>query len=201
MKTLIYIVFALFCCSTLGVAQETLNASDPSLFIVGGDQGSTTATVTLSPITLVDIEPDPNNTIDFNVDREKLEAGVPVFSHPVHGYGVVTDESLWINYTYRGYPGELANIHVRSNMPVPEGIKITIHINQAGAGGDYKRNAQFHTVTLSEADQVLVRDFPSGYTADGEFNGLQLRYNKENHRGYSIPPGFEVIYELRPIAN
>ena len=201
MKTLIYIALASFFFSTSGLAQETLDASDPSSFILGGDQGLNTATINLLPITLIDIEPDPNNTVDFGVDHENLEAGVPVFSHPVHGHGTVTDESLWINFTYRGYPDELANIHVRSNMPVPNGIKINIHINMAGAGGDYKRNPQFHTVTLSEADQVLVRHFPSGYTGDGEFFGLQIRYHKENHGGLSIPAGFEVIYEIRPLTN
>ena len=201
MKTFIYLILAIVLFNASGFAQETIDASDPGSFILGGDQGVNTATVNLLPIELVDIEPDPNNTVDFDVDHSNLEAGNPVFSHPVHGNGTATDESLWINHTYRGYPGEQANIHVHANMPVPNGIKIHIHIIQAGGGGDYKRNPQFHTITLSEADQILIRQFPSGYTGDGEFSGFQIRYHKENHGGNSLPPGFEVIYEIRPRTN
>ena len=179
-------------------AQETIDAGGIDPFIFGGDQKSNVANIELLLIMILDVEPDPNNTVDFGVYHGDLEAGNPVFTHPTHGRGTVSDESLWINFTYRGYPGQQANIHVRSNMPVPGGIKIQIHIKQAGAGGEYDRHPQFHSVTLSETDQVIVRHFPRGYTGDGEFHGFQIRYHKENHGGNSLPPGFEVMYEIRP---
>ncbi|MEP5935148.1 MAG: hypothetical protein ABJ218_08510, partial [Winogradskyella arenosi] len=105
------------------LSQETL-ASDPNAFLLGGDQGQNTASLTLLPIAIVDVEPDPDNAILFGGIGVDFEAGLPV------GIGALSgvNEDLWLNFTHRVDNMQLKSIYVRSNLPIPAGIDISIQI-------------------------------------------------------------------------
>lgn len=199
MKNLKYLFLAFVLNCTSGFAQETLNTEDPNSFIFGGDQNSNTASIQLLAVSLVDVEPDPGNSIDFGINASDLEAGLPVIGST--GSGSSINENLWLNFTYRARNYANATIHVYANQSVPQGIILKIQVIGTGGGGDYPKNPNYNLITLSEFDQVIVYDFASGYTDDGENNGFQLRYTLENTGGASLPPGFEIIYEIKPPGN
>ena len=195
MKTLQYILFAIILSSASGFAQETLNTYNPNTFIFGGDQESNTATVHLLSISLVDIEADPGNTIGFGITPSNLEAGLPAVGST--SSGIETNEDLWLNFTYRARNYANATIRVYTNQSVPSGITIKVQIINTAGGGDYPKNPNYNPITLNEKKQVIVYDFASGYTGDGENFGYQLRYTLENNGGASLPEGFEIIYEIK----
>lgn len=177
-------------------AQETLNANDPNTFIFGGDQKSNIATIDLQPITLVDIEADPGNAISFGTAPIDLEAGQPVVGGSSGGASI--NEDLWLNFTYRSLNFRNGTILVYSNMPLPEGMQLTVQVISSSTGGDYPKNPRLDPVSVSISPQPIVYSFASGYTDDSTFNGYQLRYTLSNPGSVSLPDGFEIIYEIVP---
>jgi hypothetical protein len=194
MKTLLYITLATALSISAGFAQETLNTYDPNSFIFGGDQGHNTLTVKLQTISLIDVEPDPGNTVGFGIVPDKLEAGLPAVGST--GSGTEINEDLWLNFTYRARHYANATIRVHTNQPVPPGITIKVQIINTAGGGDYPKNPNYNPILLNETKQVIVYDFASGYTGDGENFGYQLRYTIDNQGGASLPEGFEIRYEI-----
>ncbi|HEA29693.1 MAG TPA: hypothetical protein ENH91_06820 [Leeuwenhoekiella sp.] len=175
-------------------AQETINANDPNSFIFGGDSDFNTATLELQEILLTDLEPDPGNTISFGVNPSDMEAGKPVTG----AGGTSVNEDIWLNFTYRGINYRNARILVYANQPLPADLEIKIQvIATANTGGNYNPNPNYNPIVASTSEQVLVYDFASGYTGDGEGTGYQLRYTIDNPNGASLPTGFEIIYEIR----
>jgi len=174
------------------LSQETL-ASDPNAFLIGGDQGQNTASLTLLPIAIVDVEPDPNNTILFGGVGVEFEAGLPVGSGSLNG----TNEDLWLNFTHRADNFQLKSIYVRSNLPLPAGIDISIQIiDTVNSQGVFIANPNTMPVLLTNVNQLIVFDFGSGYSGDGIGNGYQLRYTLNNPEGKTLPDGFEIIYTI-----
>lgn len=176
-------------------AQQTLDASNLNNYVLGGDQKSTTATINLLEIKLIDIEPDPGNTINFNSDPLDMEAGMPAMG--ANSSGILNNEKLWMNFAYRALNDAFARIVVYANQAIPKGMVFSVQIVATGAGGDYAQNPNFNQLELTTIPQTIVYDFDSGYTDDGEFKGYQLKYTIENNSGASLPAGFEIIYEIK----
>lgn len=190
-RSFAYLIFiTVLTLSLSGFSQETLDANDPNTFILGGDQGSNFANLTIQPIAIVDVEPDPNNAITIG-GTGNLEAGL-------NSAGAGDNDELWLNYTHREDNFQNKSVYVRSNMPVPNGIVIYIEIVDTQTGsGNFTASPIIGTVTLSNVNQVIVNAFGGGYTGDGVGAGYQLKYTIENNDGVSLPNGFEVIYSIQ----
>lgn len=192
MKTLISTLTLLLATLHLTMAQPTLNANDLSSFVLGGGQASTSMSVRILPIAIIDAEPDPGASVSFGGDVSQLEAGIP----PAGTIWGNVDESIWLNFTYRNLNGDKAKIYVQSNMPVPDGMKIKIEVIGMGAGVNFTKDPGLKKVTLSQDRDDLLTGIRNGYTGDGLNNGYQLRYTVENSAMLSLPPGFEVTYTI-----
>lgn len=190
-----YILYS-FCLVLISLpvySQETLDANNPNNFVLGGDQGSNLASLNLVPISIVDVEPDPNNTLTFGGIAVNLEAG-----SPASGVAGNTNEDLWLNFTHRADNSQPKQIYVRSNFPIPAGMTITIQIiNSASIGGNYTSTPNLTPIILSNTNQVIVFNFNSGYTGDGIGTGYQLKYDINNTGAVTLPSGFEIIYSIQ----
>ncbi|TDE05912.1 hypothetical protein [Flavobacterium sandaracinum] len=195
MKNTHYILATLFTfCFLICGGQPILNVTISSNFIFGGGQGSNFATLSLQPIAIIDAEPDPSNTINFGISSNTLEAGLPATGPG----GILTNESIWLNFTYRAVNFTNAKIYVNTNQMVPAGMVLQIQVlSTANIGGVFTSNPVLSPITLSTNQQVLVNNFSSGYTGNGLGTGYQLKYTIENHSGQSLPLGFEIIYEIK----
>lgn len=177
------------------MAQETLDASDPSNFVVGGAQGFHFLSMNLLEVQIIDVEPEIDNAITFGVDPNSLEAGLPVLS----GTGGTVNEDLWLNITSRTSGVERYNALVYSNQPVPSGFTIKVQVlNTTSVGGlGNSGTATGAEITISETPTIVISDVGSGYTTDGINKGFQLRYIISNSGGGSLPVGFEILYDLQ----
>lgn len=172
-------------------AQETLNANDPNTFILGGGQESSTAIVDLQPIAITDLEPDPATSISGST--EGMEAG-NLFT----GTGSPNTGEFWLNFTYRSLNFQNARIFVSVNQPIPGDMDISVQIiNTAKINGVFNVNPNTNPINLSTSEQVIVYDFASGYTGDGEGTGYLIQYNITNPSSLSLPPGFEIVFEIK----
>ena len=190
-----HLLFSLLLLSAMfGFSQETLNANDPNSFVLGGGQGNNQANLTLIPISILDIEPDPDNGISFGGIGTDLEAGMPISGGSPGG----ANEDLWLNFTHRTDNFQPKRIYVKSNMLIPNGLNITIQIiNTVSIGGNFPANPNTNPIILTNSDQIIVYDFGSGYTGDGVGTGYQLRYTIDNTSGASLPVGFQIIYSIQ----
>ncbi|NLP59191.1 hypothetical protein [Lutibacter sp. B1] len=190
-----YLILVVFVITTYNnFAQETINAYDPNSFILGGDQKSVPATVNLLPVAIIDVEPDPFSANTGSGTVISAEAGLPVTS------GAAADlDNIWLNFTQRSNNYQPSRIYVSTNQPVPAGmtIKVEIEIGNYGVEGDFPANPRYGQITLSQAEEIIVYDFASGYTGDGVNNGYHLIYTIENPGSVSLPDGFEVQYRIK----
>jgi hypothetical protein len=171
-------------------AQETIDAENPNNFVTGGGQESQSFTLTILPVSIIDIE----GFSGFNpgINTQTLEAGLPVSG------GTSDLSNIWLNYTFRGENGGGAEIFVSTNMPVPNGVRIEVQIdrNDYGNAGDFDKTAENKKIRLSESESRIVKDFGNGYTGDGQGNGYHVIYTISNPNGVSFPDGFEIIYRI-----
>ncbi|TVZ27841.1 hypothetical protein JM83_2906 [Gillisia sp. Hel_I_86] len=182
-------IFSLFIVNSF--SQEIIDASNPDTFILGGGQETNIAFMDLQRIAITDIEPDPHT--GSSSSATPIEAGKPYIN-----VGSPTTDEFWLNFTYRSRNNENAKIFTRSNQPIPEGINVIIQIiSTANIGGVYNANPNTNPITLNISNQVIVNDFASGYTGDGENTGYLIRYTIENPSFQSLPTGFEIIFEIR----
>lgn len=196
-KTLKISILILVLLNTIAnYSQETLNTNDINAYILGGDQNSNIATIDLQTLQLIDIESDPDNTIDFNSGLTDLEAGLPAMAASNDGVGI--NEDLWLNYSYRSLNNTINSIYVSTSHPVPNGVSLKVKIISVGLAGNFNKNPTMKSLKLNDVPKLLVGDISSGYTADGDFNGYQLQYSIENKSGKSLPTGFEILYEMKP---
>ena len=193
MKRIIYF-FGLFILAQMEIsAQETLDANNPNSFIFGGDQKETSMQIELSPVYLVDIEPDPGPPATFGSSAEEMEAGLP----PMGGIGSNTNEDLWLNFTHRAKKKSSAKITVSTNQALPIGVTLKVEIINSANTGDYFGIPVLGPITLSQAEQRIVDKIGGGYTGDGLNAGYQLKYTLDNPNGISLPVGFEVQYTIK----
>lgn len=182
------IIYTLLLVGISGFSQTTLDANDPSTFILGGGQESNTLTVNLLPIAIVDIE---GYSASSESGLASLEAGLP-FSGSTGNL-----ENVWLNFTHRA-ANQLGRIFVSTNQPIPAGMEIfvEIEINNYGIAGDFHANPIAGQISLNETEQLIVDDFANGYTEDGLNNGYHLIYTIDNPSNISLPAGFEILYRI-----
>lgn len=194
MKKIKQLHFGLIMLMTFSMASQETLAGDPNAFLLGGDQGQNTGALTLIPIAIVDVEPDPNNTITFGGIGTDLEAGMPILSGALNG----VNEELWLNFTHRAFNGEHRRIYVRSNLPIPNGMTMTLQvINSVTVQGNHSALHHATPIELTNVNQPVVHHHnESGYTGNGVGHGYHLRYTIENPNALTLPNGFEIIYTM-----
>lgn len=175
-------------------AQERLDVRNSKSYFDTGDQNFNTATVSLLPILLIDIESEPINTISFTLDPGDLEAGLPAFGSTTEGK--LTNDELWLNYTYRPADNEKASIMVRTNQPLENNISITLEVLDFSKGNEFNGVSIKKAISLSTDNQEIIKNIKGGFTNDGVGHGYQLKYTITNYSGASLPLGFEIIYEM-----
>lgn len=173
-------------------AQETLDSSDVSTFIIGGGQVVTNGSLFLNAVALVDVAPGGQAVISDGVS-DLLEAGMPVFAGGTSNFL----PEIWVNYTYRPeLPGDESEIFIRTNMPIPSGITLSARVVEASTGGDFIDRGISTEVSLSTTNAKIVDSFGAGYTDDDENNGYKVEYTYNNTGSNELPSGFSIIYEL-----
>ncbi|MDO6743669.1 hypothetical protein Q4553_03730 [Tenacibaculum soleae] len=178
-------------------SQETLNANDPSSFVLGGGQNVNPINISLSEFAIVDVEPDPDNSISFGGINSSLEAGLSALS----GNASVNEE-LWVNFSIRTNTNTSnTTLSVRANQNLPNGMVITIQvINVNVNSSDIQNPSQIYdlrTVSVDANFKDLVKDIKGGgVSGDGVNNGFQLRITINNPNMLSLPNGFALEYEL-----
>lgn len=178
-------------------SQETLNANDPSSFVLGGGQNVNPINISLSEFAIVDVEPDPDNSISFGGINSSLEAGLSALS----GNASINEE-LWVNFSIRTNTNTSnTTLSVRANQNLPNGMGITIQvINVNVNSSDIQNPSQIYdlrTVSLDANFKDLVKDIKGGgVSGDGVNNGFQLRITINNLNMLSLPNGFALEYEL-----
>lgn len=187
--TILILIFSFF-----GYSQETIDATDPSTFIIGGDQGYHFLSMNLLEVHIIDVEPEFNNAISVSVDPNTLEAGEPALG----GSGSAVNEDLWINITNRTTGADLYSAVVYTNQAVPSGFEIKVEVlNTTSVDGEGATGtAVSGELVLSETPTTVITDIGRGYTNDGVNKGYQLRYTISNTGGGDLPVGFEIVYEL-----
>ncbi|PKA82621.1 hypothetical protein ATE92_0755 [Ulvibacter sp. MAR_2010_11] len=192
----IYVKFSLVLIGVLisgpSISQETLDASDISNFIIGGDQASTTSSLFLNSVAIIDVAPGGQPVISSG-SAALLEAGLPILAGGTSDF--IPD--IWINYTYRPeFPGDVSEIFVRTSMPIPSGITLKAKIIETGVNGNFIDRGVNSNVNIDETNNRIVRSFGPGYTDDGETNGYKVQYTYTNSGSNELPPGFSIIYEI-----
>ncbi|MDO6812073.1 hypothetical protein [Tenacibaculum soleae] len=178
-------------------SQETLNANDPSSFVLGGGQNVNPINISLSEFAIVDVEPDPDNSISFGGINSSLEAGLSALS----GNASINEE-LWVNFSIRTNTNTSnTTLSVRANQNLPNGMVITIQvINVNVNSSDIQNPSQIYdlrTVSVDANFKDLVKDIKGGgVSGDGVNNGFQLRITINNPNMLSLPNGFALEYEL-----
>lgn len=178
-------------------SQETLNANDPSSFVLGGGQNVNPINISLSEFAIVDVEPDPDNSISFGGINSSLEAGLSALS----GNASINEE-LWVNFSIRTNTNTSnTTLSVRANQNLPNGMGITIQvINVNVNSSDIQNPSQIYdlrTVSVDANFKDLVKDIKGGgVSGDGVNNGFQLRITINNPNMLSLPNGFALEYEL-----
>jgi hypothetical protein len=186
-ETCIYIILILLTFKT-SLAQETIDASNPNNFLLGGDQKSILANVEILPVSLIDIEPDPIllKSNEFSVSEAGLEYRPNSYTY-----------KYWLNFTLRKEGSTEARIYVRSNLEIPTGMSMSISIiNVFNRDGEFNATMAGNPVSLSNQNQILVSSIENGYTGDGEGTGYQLQIIIDNPHFKNLPQGFEIQYEM-----
>jgi hypothetical protein len=178
---------------SMSFSQETIDPSTVGSIVTGGGQATTNATLELLEVAIVDVEPESDNTLNMG-SIGNFEAGLPASGIG----GTTTNEDLWLNFTYRGQDKKTSEIVVYANQKIPKDITIEVQIiAQSSIGGDFIPSQVPNIIEISDIDKIIVDKFPSGYTGDGVGTGYQLRYTVTNPTSISLPPGFDIIYEIK----
>ena len=179
-------------------SQETLNANDPSSFVLGGGQGVSPINISLQEYSILDLEPDPDNTITFGGINNSLEAGLSALS----GSGGSVNEDLWVNFSIRANNNSSnTSLRVRSNQSIPSSMIITIEVINVSLNSSEIENPtqvyDLRSVNLSTNFNDLIQNIKGGGSSgDGINNGFQLRISITNPNMLSLPGGFALEYEL-----
>ncbi|MEC7784068.1 MAG: hypothetical protein VYB38_11705 [Bacteroidota bacterium] len=211
-KLSLYII--IFCLVSSGLTAQaeadfeptTINAYDPNSYAAEsttslglttvlkpeGDQRSIPMQIGILPINLVDIEGDQTaHTIDLST----LEAGASLET----ATSTIFDDELWLNFTFRSVDYSNGNLYVYSNLPLPDGMQVTVNIVSSNlADGSYNTASFYSSVNVtnqgSNPASRLLYDFQNGYTGDGFGKGYLIKFDVQNPS--SLPDGFEIYFEI-----
>lgn len=136
-----------------------------SLMMSGILYSQTTVTFTLPVVTLMDIEPAGNISLNFTAPTE---AGNPL-GNPT------PDTSKWINYTSAiaagGLPRKITAAILNSGIP---GVNIRLQAAAASGAGGGTLGIPSAQVTLTTTPVTIISGIGGAYTGNGANNGHRL---------------------------
>lgn len=131
--------------------------------------GSTSTNLQLSPVALMDIEPN-NSSVILNV-TPVTEAGT------LNGVSM-TNNVKWINFSSSiapSSPNRTIGVSIVSGN-LPAGIRIKIQVSPYTGSGSGALGSQVNELTLSSSFQTLIANIGAGFTGNGTNNGFMIRY-------------------------
>ncbi|HKI90250.1 MAG TPA: hypothetical protein VKA38_14575 [Draconibacterium sp.] len=136
------------------------------------DSGQINVHLSLPEVTLVDIEPGLNNSINFSVSPALNGGDSPTIQN-------TSNETLWINYTSAlpdGQNTRSINAEI-SQGTLPEGISLYLEASPFSGTGDGQLGISAGKTELTNAPSPIITDIGSCYTGDGVSNGHQLTFS------------------------
>ncbi|WP_297088640.1 hypothetical protein [uncultured Draconibacterium sp.] len=128
-----------------------------------------TVNYSFNPIALIDIEPDINNSIQFEVIANTNSGGEPIMTN-------TSSASLWLNYT-SVTNSETRDIKARiEGGNLPDGVKLLLSASAYKGAGKGKTGQPVGEIALSSEDQVIISGVGNCYTGDGMQNGHALDF-------------------------
>lgn len=135
-----------------------------SCYFFSQTTGSRNIAVTLSIVTLMDIEPSGAISLNYTAPTEAGNA----ITAPV------ANTSKWINYTSAIAPSGLSRrITASVNQTIP-GIDIKIQAATASGSGGGTLGVPSAQITLTTAAQTIISGIGGAFTGNGSNNGHQL---------------------------
>ncbi|GEN69815.1 MULTISPECIES: hypothetical protein [Chryseobacterium] len=139
-----------------------------TFFILSGSVYSQTATstvtLTLPVVTLMDVEPTGNFTLNFTAPTEAGNA----LGNPT------PNTSKWINYTSAIAPGGLTRKITASVSKVIDGVNIRLQAAAASGAGGGTLGTSSGQVTLTVTPVTIISGIGGAYTGNGANNGHRL---------------------------
>ncbi|MDR3023893.1 hypothetical protein [Chryseobacterium sp.] len=135
-----------------------------SLILSGVVYSQTTVTMTLPTVTLMDIEPTGNFTLNFTAPTEAGNA----LGNPT------PNTSKWVNYTSAIAPGGLTRKITASVNKVIAGVNIRLQAAAATGAGGGTLGTSAGLVTLTTTPVTIISGIGGAFTGNGANNGHNL---------------------------
>ena len=138
------------------------------------ESGQINAHFSLPEITLVDIEPGVDNSINFTISTGTEGGDSPIVEEN-------TNETLWINYS-SALPDGLNSRSVNAEISqgnLPEGISIFLEASSYSGTGKGNFGTPDGRVELSGNPQPIISGIGNCYTGNGVNNGHRLTFSIE----------------------
>ncbi|KAA2224892.1 hypothetical protein FW780_12050 [Chryseobacterium sediminis] len=135
-----------------------------SFILSGMIYSQTTVTMTLPTVTLMDIEPTGNFTLNFTAPTEAGNA----LGNPT------PNTSKWVNYTSAIAPGGLTRKITASVNKVIAGVNIRLQAAAASGAGGGTLGTSAGQVTLTTTPVTIISGIGGAFTGNGANNGHNL---------------------------
>lgn len=135
-----------------------------SFILSGVVYSQTTVSMTLPTVTLMDIEPTGNFTLNFTAPTE---AGNPL-GNPT------PNTSKWVNYTSAIAPGGLTRKITASVNKIIDGVNIRLQAAAASGSGGGVLGTSSGQVTLTTTPVTIISGIGGAFTGNGANNGHNL---------------------------
>jgi len=138
------------------------------------ETGQVNAHLTLPEVTLVDIEPSLNNSINFTISPGLQGGDSPVIQE-------TTNETLWINYT-SALPDGLNSRSINAEISqgsLPEGISLFLVAAPYSGMGKGRFGVSDGKIELSNQPRPIISGIGNCFTGDGINNGHKLTFSIE----------------------
>jgi hypothetical protein len=136
------------------------------------DNDDTSATLRLSEIALLDLEPS-NATVTLNVVAPNNAGEKAII--------VATNNNKWINFSSAVIEGNSRSISIIiEDGLVPPGIYLKLRTDKYSGIGDGELGSATSVVTLNNnSSQIIVSDIKGAFTGNGINNGYKITYELE----------------------
>ncbi len=137
--------------------------------ITAQNTGSALASIQLSPIALMDIEPN-NSSVILNVS--------PVTEAGTMNTTFMSNNIKWINFSSSlapSSPNRTILVGVASGN-LPAGVRVKIQTSPYSGTGNGSLGTQTNEITISSTYQTLINNIGAGFTGNGINNGYMIRY-------------------------
>lgn len=146
-------------------------------------------------VSLIDIEPDSNNSINFSIMPGENPGSAPIIvnSH---------SKELWLNYTssLTGFQStRMVTAEIANGTP-PLGFKIFLEASAYYGNGKGKLGTSAGKVELSQQPHPVILGIGNSFTGDGTNHGHRLIFNLEVSEYAEIKESdrasFTILYTL-----